>query len=91
MAASVLFLAGPGGVFYNEQVLFPDGGESTLYFSSILQASLGIGSTWMCGAPRHMVEAIARCRFTFLDVDHYSKITTQKRPERNTLRRSSNP
>lgn len=26
MAATVLFLAGPGGVFYNEQVLFPDGG-----------------------------------------------------------------
>lgn len=28
MAATVLFLAGPGGVFYNEQVLFPDGGRS---------------------------------------------------------------
>lgn len=27
MAASILFLAGPGGVFYNEQILFPDGGE----------------------------------------------------------------
>ncbi|KAF2008040.1 NAD(P)-binding protein [Amniculicola lignicola CBS 123094] len=27
MAATVLFLAGPGGVFYNEQTLFPDGGE----------------------------------------------------------------
>jgi len=26
MAATVLFLAGPGGVFYNEQILFPDGG-----------------------------------------------------------------
>jgi hypothetical protein len=26
MAASILFLAGPGGVFYNEQILFPDGG-----------------------------------------------------------------
>lgn len=25
MAATVLFLAGPGGVFYNEQVLYPDG------------------------------------------------------------------
>ncbi|KAF2439527.1 NAD(P)-binding protein [Karstenula rhodostoma CBS 690.94] len=28
MAASILFLAGPGGVFYNEQVLFPDGGNT---------------------------------------------------------------
>ncbi|KAL2352155.1 short chain dehydrogenase/reductase [Cryomyces antarcticus] len=28
MAASILFLAGPGGLFYNEQTLFPDGGES---------------------------------------------------------------
>ena len=30
MAATVLFLAGPGGVFYNEQVLYPDGGELCL-------------------------------------------------------------
>jgi NAD(P)-dependent dehydrogenase (short-subunit alcohol dehydrogenase family) len=28
MAATVLFLAGPGGVFYNEQVLYPDGGNT---------------------------------------------------------------
>ncbi|KAF2011034.1 NAD(P)-binding protein [Aaosphaeria arxii CBS 175.79] len=28
MAATVLFLAGPGGVFYNEQILFPDGGNT---------------------------------------------------------------
>ncbi|KAF1962408.1 NAD(P)-binding protein [Byssothecium circinans] len=28
MAASILFLAGPGGVFYNEQILFPDGGNT---------------------------------------------------------------
>lgn len=28
MAATVLLLAGPGGVFFNEQVLYPDGGES---------------------------------------------------------------
>ncbi|KAL6705037.1 hypothetical protein ACN47E_007440 [Coniothyrium glycines] len=28
MAATVLFLAGPGGVFYNEQVLHPDGGST---------------------------------------------------------------
>jgi len=26
MAATVLFLAGPGGVFYNEQIVYPDGG-----------------------------------------------------------------
>jgi len=91
MAASVLFLAGPGGVFYNEQVLFPDGGESTLLFSSIFQASLGICLTWMRGAPLDMVEAIARCCFMFLDVDHQSTTTTQKRSERTTLRQSSKP
>ncbi|KAF2871665.1 hypothetical protein BDV95DRAFT_493715 [Massariosphaeria phaeospora] len=28
MGATVLFLAGPGGVFYNEQILYPDGGTS---------------------------------------------------------------
>lgn len=28
MAATVLFLAGRGGVFYNEQVLYPDGGNT---------------------------------------------------------------
>lgn len=27
MAASILFLAGKGGVFYNEQILYPDGGK----------------------------------------------------------------
>ena len=27
MAACILFLAGPGGVFLNSQVLYPDGGE----------------------------------------------------------------
>lgn len=26
MAATILFLAGPGGVFYNSQILYPDGG-----------------------------------------------------------------
>jgi hypothetical protein len=26
MAATVLFLAGKGGVFFNEQILYPDGG-----------------------------------------------------------------
>jgi NAD(P)-dependent dehydrogenase (short-subunit alcohol dehydrogenase family) len=34
MAASVLFLAGPGGVFYNEQIICPDGG-STLVQPSV--------------------------------------------------------
>lgn len=28
MAATVLFLAGKGGVFYNEQILYPDGGNT---------------------------------------------------------------
>jgi hypothetical protein len=28
MAATVLMLAGPGGVFYNEQVMYPDGGNT---------------------------------------------------------------
>lgn len=28
MAATVLLLAGRGGVFYNEQVLYPDGGNT---------------------------------------------------------------
>lgn len=27
MSATVLFLAGPGGLFYNEQIPYPDGGE----------------------------------------------------------------
>lgn len=28
MAATILMLAGRGGVFYNEQVLYPDGGNT---------------------------------------------------------------
>ncbi|KJX93735.1 short chain dehydrogenase/reductase like protein [Zymoseptoria brevis] len=28
MAATILFLAGKGGVFYNEQILYPDGGNT---------------------------------------------------------------
>jgi hypothetical protein len=44
MAASILFLAGPGGVFYNEQILFPDGGQyiecSTAAQANTLQATL---------------------------------------------------
>lgn len=27
MAACILFLAGPGGLFFNSQVLYPDGGK----------------------------------------------------------------
>lgn len=27
MAATILLLAGKGGLFYNEQILYPDGGE----------------------------------------------------------------
>lgn len=27
MAATALFLAGPGGLFYNSAILIPDGGE----------------------------------------------------------------
>lgn len=27
MAACILFLAGPGGLFFNSQVLYPDGGN----------------------------------------------------------------
>ena len=27
MAATILFLAGKGGVFYNDQIMYPDGGE----------------------------------------------------------------
>jgi NAD(P)-dependent dehydrogenase (short-subunit alcohol dehydrogenase family) len=31
MAASILFLAGPGGLFYNEQTLYPDGGKPIIF------------------------------------------------------------
>lgn len=34
MAATVLLLAGPGGVFYNEQILYPDGGQTLVVPSS---------------------------------------------------------
>ncbi|KAI9856060.1 MAG: hypothetical protein M1813_009280 [Trichoglossum hirsutum] len=30
ISATVLFLAGPGGAFYNHQILFPDGGETLI-------------------------------------------------------------
>lgn len=29
MAATILFLAGRGGTFYNEQIVYPDGGVQT--------------------------------------------------------------
>lgn len=31
MAATILLLAGKGGLFYNEQILYPDGGEMPLF------------------------------------------------------------
>lgn len=34
MAATVLLLAGPGGVFFNEQILYPDGGNTLVQPSS---------------------------------------------------------
>jgi NAD(P)-dependent dehydrogenase (short-subunit alcohol dehydrogenase family) len=34
MAAAVLLLAGPGGVFFNEQILYPDGGNTLVQPSS---------------------------------------------------------
>jgi len=30
MAASILFLAGPGGVFFNSQIIYPDGGATLM-------------------------------------------------------------
>ncbi|KAF2204335.1 NAD(P)-binding protein [Delitschia confertaspora ATCC 74209] len=30
MASTILFLAGPAGVFYNEQILYPDGGQTLI-------------------------------------------------------------
>ena len=35
MAATILFLAGKSGLFYNEQILYPDGGE--LYWPHVVQ------------------------------------------------------
>ena len=31
MGATILMLAGKGGVFYNGQILYPDGGESSIF------------------------------------------------------------
>jgi NAD(P)-dependent dehydrogenase (short-subunit alcohol dehydrogenase family) len=50
MAASILFLAGPGGVFYNEQILFPDGGQY-IDFSSAAQANT-LQATRSCSQQR---------------------------------------
>lgn len=30
MAATILLLAGKGGLFYNEQILYPDGGSTLI-------------------------------------------------------------
>lgn len=35
MAACILFLAGPGGLFLNAQVLYPDGGKVFAFISEI--------------------------------------------------------
>ncbi|KAL8760528.1 MAG: hypothetical protein Q9184_003292 [Pyrenodesmia sp. 2 TL-2023] len=40
MAACILFLAGPGGVFLNSQVLYPDGGN--IHFDNLVYTSLTI-------------------------------------------------
>ena len=41
MAACILFLAGPGGLFLNNQVLYPDGGRSRLILPMITVISNG--------------------------------------------------
>lgn len=49
MGATILFLAGKGGLFYNGQIFYPDGGESLLkYLSCVLHdadADVSSGST----------------------------------------------
>ena len=47
MAACILFLAGPGGVFLNSQVLYPDGGEK-LEFMVITSAADEFQGTFWC-------------------------------------------
>jgi NAD(P)-dependent dehydrogenase (short-subunit alcohol dehydrogenase family) len=42
MAATILFLAGKGGVFYNEQILYPDGG---MFIYDLQTADVGVA--WM--------------------------------------------
>lgn len=34
MGATILFLAGKGGVFFNEQIMYPDGGTCTILLRS---------------------------------------------------------
>lgn len=41
MAATILLLAGRGGLFYNEQILYPDGGMSHQLNSLYSLTSLG--------------------------------------------------
>lgn len=42
MAATILFLAGKGGLFYNEQILYPDGGQYRLshVFDTITETNI---------------------------------------------------
>jgi len=39
MVACILFLAGPGGVFLNSQVLYPDGGKSSILALSAIDTN----------------------------------------------------
>jgi hypothetical protein len=78
MAATVLFLAGPGGVFYNEQIVYPDGGmlikihEDHLY-TYYMQARLlshqlrtrSLSSTWL--------GLVSICSKRFINNQIYSK------------------
>ena len=53
MAACILFLAGPGGLFLNGQVLYPDGGESTSFELQVEENIIANGSqviSW-CSLP----------------------------------------
>ena len=50
MAATILFLAGKGGVFYNDQVLYPDGGEFYAIVSLAQRAIANILRFYACSA-----------------------------------------
>jgi len=45
MAATILFLAGSGGVFYNEQILYPDGGEYSMHDREVVMVRM---ADWLC-------------------------------------------
>ena len=45
MAATILMLAGKGGLFYNEQIMYPDGGLRHAIACAIVQADHGKGNT----------------------------------------------